>query len=381
MGMTFKKQIFPLGKHFVSDSKGNRREIEITEDRALAWINKFNNMRSQGLRVTAPWEHDVDARPVTDLLNAKNNGGEWKSLYLEDGMVVGHLEAATEEDEKNIGTKVDGCSIFVDDFVDGSGKEWNDSILHICLTNHPVSVTEGYEPSQNSLSIAMSTVMKNEEAGMSLNELATTLKAKLGIDLPAQETGINEYLKMLIAVFKNYNNDFATDGMQTVSPGMDIYMSTKPPEDGSSSAPAPVADTENWQQKYADMKKRVQGFQKREKALLDHISSSVVGNLAGRITSLKEKYSEKENNQPMMKKISDLEASIGDAEFEFDFKQSSLMKTHVENQIEMMELFSDQEVSPAPEKEKLTKVEPPEEVPADLDSFSNEETQQVVNSF
>ena len=57
------------------------------------------------------------------------------------------------------------------------------------------------------------------------------------------------------------------------------------------------------------------------------------------------------------------------------------MKTHVENQIEMMELFSDQEVSPAPEKEKLTKVEPPEEVPADLDSFSNEETQQVVNSF
>ena len=49
MGMTFKKQIFPLGKHFVSDSKGNRREIEITEDRALAWINKFNNIQGENI--------------------------------------------------------------------------------------------------------------------------------------------------------------------------------------------------------------------------------------------------------------------------------------------------------------------------------------------
>ena len=120
-------------------------------------------MRSKGLMVTAPWEHDINATPVSSLLNAKNNGGEWKSLYLEDGTVKGMLEAATDQDAEAIGTKVKGCSVFIDNFVDGKGTQWDDSILHICLTNNPVAVTESFENNENSLSIAMSTSMKYDK--------------------------------------------------------------------------------------------------------------------------------------------------------------------------------------------------------------------------
>lgn len=378
MGKTFKKQIFPLGKHFVSDSKGNKREIEITKERALSWINKFNNMRSQGLIVTAPWEHDIDAKPVTDLLNAKNNGGEWKSLYLENDMVIGHLEAATDEDEKNIGTKVDGCSIFVDNFVDGTGKEWDDSILHICLTNHPVAITEGYEPTENSLSIAMSTVMEKEKsAGTNLEELASTLKARLGIDLPVQETGIHEYIKMLIAVFKNFSNGVETEQMQTVTPAMDIYMSTNAPSKESE-----PSESTNYKQQYLDLKKRIQGYQKREKALLDHISTSVVDRLGNRLGELKKNYSGENEDSGMLSKISDLESSLNNLEFEFDFKDKSLSKTTVENQIEMMELFSKREIGKAPteQEENLTGVTPDDE-PDDNTDYSYEELTQAINSF
>ena len=380
MKKQFIKEIFPLGKHFVSDSKGNRREIDITEERALGWINKFNSMRSKGLMVTAPWEHDINATPVSSLLNAKNNGGEWKSLYLEDGTVKGMLEAATDQDAEAIGTKVKGCSVFIDNFVDGKGTQWDDSILHICLTNNPVAVTESFENNENSLSIAMSTSMKYDKddasVGTSLSELARTLKSKMGIETDPNGLGVGEYLKTLIAVFKNYySSNRKEEGLQSVAPSMDIFMSTNEPTVDTQPTKEPTKDPA---EAYV---KKIKILQRRESQLLRHISSSVSTSLKSRINSLKNNC--EEDDSPMKSKLEDLENSLDNVEFEFDFKNGQLSKTSLEGQIETMELFS-KKTSPSEgeeNKSQLTSVAPPEMEPPNEDVLSLEEMSNIVNSF
>lgn len=381
-----RKPIFPLGKHRVSDKQGNRKEVTITKDMALNWINKFNAMRSSGLRVTAPWEHDVNSVPVSDILNAKNNGGEWTSLFMEDDVVWGTILPATEEDEKNIGTKVNGCSIYVDDYVDGTGKSWENSILHICLTNEPVAITDNYEVNENSLSIAMSTSMKNENKGSSdytscLNDLTRTLKEKLGIEMPTS-SDVKEYLNMLVTVFKNYKND--GEQLQAITPAMDIFMSTQEPKktdvEYSSKEYKKIASLE---EEIEQLKKRSNMMQKREKALLSHISSSTVGSVKKRIEDLKTKFSE-EKNESMLTKLVDMTSRLESSEFEFDFKENSLKKLSIESEIEIIESLTSTPPASQSEvaKDQLVQVTPDQE-PEDQSQgdLENNQITDIVNAF
>jgi hypothetical protein len=231
----FVKPITPLGDHMVSDSDGDRKKVTITKDRALHWINTFNQMKAKGLNVFAPWEHDLDNKPTKDtedLLNAKNNAGQWTELYLEEDMLVGVVETESEEYIDKIGKTVKGCSLFADDYVDGEGQTWKDALLHICLTNRPVALTDNYSPlnKENNLSIAMSTSMKNKTSV--LNNLVEKLK-KLGVTVDPTED-VMVFLDRLTTAFSNVNFggsvDSIPDNVTQKSPSMSLMMSTEAPK-------------------------------------------------------------------------------------------------------------------------------------------------------
>lgn len=228
----FRKEIVPLGTHVVSDKQGNRREVTITEERARKWIKQFHKMKSEGLGVFAPWEHDFDNKPVesvSDLLNAKNNGGEWVNLTLENGSLWGDIAPATEKDAEAIGSKVKGCSIFVDDYEDGKGRKWEDSILHICLTNKPVAVTGNYT------SIAMSTAVEKEKTSdpSVISKVLETLK-RIGISLPACDDPF-ELLKFITIALDNSplgegGSSRIPNSVTPKAPRLDLVMSTETQE-------------------------------------------------------------------------------------------------------------------------------------------------------
>ena len=377
------KEVFPLGKHVVTTKSGERKEVIITKEMALDWINKFNAMRSKGLRVTAPWEHDIEAVPVEDILNAKNNGGEWTSLYLKDDIVKGVLLPATEADAGAIGTKVDGCSIWVDDYQDGSGEEWKNSILHICLTNNPVAFeTEGFEPSENSLSIAMSTSMKNKtDSTSALSELSQTLKDKLGIDLPVGGSELQDYLKMLIAVFKNFKSD--TEQHQVVTPSMDIFMSTQ--NDKTNTETISIKKYNELQEELEALKKRQGIAKKRESALLKVISSTVVNGINDRMEKLKKHYTE-EKNEKMLERLNNMESRLTSTQFEFDFKEGVLSKTPIEGELEIIETMietPEKKKTPEREKDRLVELTPDSEPSHDLGTsdVGGMKVSDIINAF
>lgn len=236
----FKKQIVPVGEHWVSDKDGNRRKITITEERVHKWIESFNKMKSEGLNIYAPWEHDLSSVPVEslkDLLNAKNNAGKWEELTYENNSLWGVIEAATDSDAESIGSKVEGCSIFVDDYKDGKGQLWEDSILHICLTNKPVAITENFKPlnKENNLSIAMSTYVNGEyensaeKTGM-ISNLIEALK-KIGIVVPSTND-VDDLIKCLTVAIDNCSlKDNLVGGIPSnvipKAPRVDLVMSTE----------------------------------------------------------------------------------------------------------------------------------------------------------
>ena len=232
----FVKPITPLGDHMVSDSEGERKKVTITKDRALHWINTFNQMKAKGLSVFAPWEHDLDNKPakeVDDLLNAKNNAGQWTELYLEKDMLVGVVETENEEYIDKIGKTVKGCSLFADDYIDGEGQTWKDALLHICLTNRPVALTDNYEPvnKENNLSIAMSTSMKNKTSVLS--NLVEKLK-KLGVTIDPTDD-VMVFLDRLTTAFSNVSfgdsSNGIPDNVTPKTPTVGFMMSTDSPKE------------------------------------------------------------------------------------------------------------------------------------------------------
>ena len=344
MSKVYKKQIFPLGKHVVSDLKGNRHEVEIKKERVLKLINTFNNMRSNGLKVFAPYEHDEDNVPVEDiddLLNSKNNGGEWLSFYLEDDILYGNIKAATEEDAERIGSKVQGCSVYIDDYVDGKGKEWDDAILHVALTNKPVAVTENFSEKETGLAIAMSTSMSKKEQDPTsfMQAFRDTLKSKLNIEIP-ETPDVCEFLRMVTGIFKNFNP--ASQTTTTHDSPMEIMMSTATKSKSEEVNP----DVELWTKRAKKATAIVTQKEDQIKALVKHIGGAYKGSLKERLDVIKETFKDDEDLLP---RVSNLEKSLPDLELEFDFEKATLITPNIENDISMLESFAKKV---APEKKE-----------------------------
>ena len=362
------KDILKLGDHFVSDKDGNRKKVTVTRDMVYHWINKFNAMRAKGLRVFAPWEHDFSfspSRKVEDLTNAKNNGGEWVSLHLSnDGVFQGVIDPATEEDAQNIGSKVKGCSIFADNFVDGEGTEWDNVLHHICLTNKPVAITDNYKESPNSLAIAMSTSVSadNEVESQSMMlTLGNVLKEKWGVELPPANN-ISDFLRMMVVLLSN-GLDGKEKGEIVPHTSMDIVMST----DGKSTEePKLSAEDQGWRAKYDDLRKKHTSSVKAYKSLLGLVASRERESFKSRLTPISESLTG-DDQKDTKARVDEMLASVDKVEFQLDVAENKLKKTPFETELELIETYVKKlgEVK-SPEKksdksEEKFEVEPPED--------------------
>ena len=336
----FKKQIVPIGDHWVSDKEGNRKKITITKERASKWVDSFNDMKSEGLNVYAPWEHELNSKPTKELLNAKNNGGKWTELVLEEDSIWGVVEAATESDAEKIGTTVEGCSIFVDDYLDGKGKLWEDSILHICLTNKPVAVTENFKPlsEENNLSIAMSTYVESEKSGM-ISTLIESLK-KIGIVLPSTDD-VDDLIKCLTVAIDNSSLKNTLAGgipgnVTPKAPRYDLVMSTEVQEsEKQETAPEPpkvdktsemiLSQNESLKEENSQIKEQLSKFNSL-------FLKNVKQDLSSKIQNLKESFNEDDSEGKDL--VKSLKAQLESTEFSFD-EHGDVVQTPLHKEIDL----------------------------------------------
>ena len=140
--MRFKKPIVTTGVYTIPGD--TPRKVEVTSDRLNHWADQFHSMKSAGVSVPAPWNHSTEALPMSvgndgTLPRSDINAGWWDKVWVEDNTLWGELDVPQNEDAVKIGTSVKESSIYVrPSFVDGSGNEWKDSLMHIALVTHPI---------------------------------------------------------------------------------------------------------------------------------------------------------------------------------------------------------------------------------------------------
>ena len=347
MSKVFKKQIFQLGKHLVSDAKGNRYEVEFTEDRVLKLINNFNGMRARGLRIPAPYEHDVDSVPIDnidDLLSSKNNGGEWISFFVEDDSLWGNIKAATDQDEERIGNNVKGCSVFIDKYEYDADTKWDEAFLHVALTNSPVAVAENFQEDQSGLAIAMSTSIKSGgDPSLEMQGLTDVLKRKLKIEFPAI-SDVCEFLRMVTGILSNFNMNGDNTTTHSETP-MEIMMSTSGSKKEETSTRTP-----DWEKRARTAAKELVVKNEQLTSLVKHMSVSYKQGLESRLTTLSEVL---EKDEDFGGQVKDILKSLPELELEFDFEKSELVRPVVEDKISMFETIA-KRITP---EKKDTKIE------------------------
>jgi hypothetical protein len=169
--MRFIKDIVSVGKYHIPDGNGGAKEHEISLERLRKWANTFNAMRDNGIRVPCPFNHDVNAVPVQlgpdgMLPSSQTNAGFWDALWVDEdqGRLMGVLDAPGDAGDASspagkISKTVRETSVYVrpKGWKDGSGKEWEEPILHIAAVTHPIQPgQDNFQPLVEDIAIAMS---------------------------------------------------------------------------------------------------------------------------------------------------------------------------------------------------------------------------------
>lgn len=259
--MRFKKPIVTTGVYTIPGE--TPKKVEITQDRLSHWVKQFDSMKKAGISVPAPWNHSKDALPMSvgndgTLPRSDINAGWWEKIWMQDGTLWGELDVPRSEDAVKIGTNVKESSIYVrPEFNDGSGNQWDDSLMHIALVTHPIENGQGnfeaIEEMEQGIALAMSQL--TEPLSMSnldevrpggsvapqkngLQEMLESLRAVM-IDLPDDTNDVNFMERLLVALRQKKASE---------NPEEDSI--TNPPE-GAKEQPAPVAMS---QEKETDVK-------------------------------------------------------------------------------------------------------------------------------
>lgn len=263
--MKFTKEIARPGKYVVNvprkqqdgSVKMVREEKQITKDQIASWESNFLKMREKGLLVPAPFYHDLSALPLTpeekatldaaqrtEANRTKNNAGYWEHMFRDaNGNLHGIIDVDVPEYQERMGKSFKECSLLaLPKFVDGTGEEWKDSILHVAVVTNPiVPAQDNFKPiesQEDALAIAMSqclpeespapevkptvALVKEDGTAMSLGDLTAVLP-QLGITLP-QDTNEQNFMDRLLTAAtalvasKNLNNPTTGSGL-TIIPG------------------------------------------------------------------------------------------------------------------------------------------------------------------
>lgn len=247
----FVKQIIRPGTYLAKKPTGERVQLKVTPERIKAWAARFNQMTEKGLKIPAPWRHDLSAVPTqADTGDSTRNAGFWKKLWVEDGYLTGELDAPLSGDVEKIGTTVQEVSPYIlPEWEDGDGQKWDDAILHIALVTNPIvprqsNFVEATEPTP-ALALSFSlddfvgaVVMADEEnvedtkpeetkteepkvevKTYSISD-ALAILAKVGLALPEDTTADNLVERIIVAgnaVVQSENKDGET-GETKVNP-------------------------------------------------------------------------------------------------------------------------------------------------------------------
>jgi hypothetical protein len=117
-------------------------------ERIQRFISTFRKMRKAGHEICVPWGHYLNAAPHEEaFLRSRFNAGYVVDLYSDDqGRLIARctvppgMEVDTNGDliDPVHHTRIREVSAGIGDFVDGDGTYWEDAILHVALTPHPV---------------------------------------------------------------------------------------------------------------------------------------------------------------------------------------------------------------------------------------------------
>jgi hypothetical protein len=176
VSMKKRKRIVTEGTYWVSLPNGDRKKVTLTRDQIYRIAATGNAMVSSGLRIPAPWKHDLNATPMSvgtsgsgGIDTPYDNAGFWDNftpIFTKDGKVAleGDIDSPGDEKDANspafkVGNLVKDTSIFlVPEYMDGQGNKWQDALMHIAVCHHPIEAgQEGFRPAHpNELAIAMS---------------------------------------------------------------------------------------------------------------------------------------------------------------------------------------------------------------------------------
>lgn len=257
--MKLTKDIVPAGKFRATDPiSGKRKDEVISPERLNNWVATFQKMKANGIRVPAPFRHDLKIAGLTQAQvealaqeekdkGSLLNGGYWEDLFInkDTGKLTGIIDVPDSLSDK-VGNTVKECSLYaLPEWEDGSGNKYTDPILHIALVTHPVVTgQDNFKPyvDENATAVAMSQLI--EPVALSLEPVPNAYYAKtkdilaqLGLTLPENVNAENilEYVcvagtALLAERSKNASNPGATDpatGLTLVpSPGGSL-MSVK----------------------------------------------------------------------------------------------------------------------------------------------------------
>lgn len=188
----FRKRIVRPGTYTVRRKDGTTARHHVGPKRFSKWIENFNSMRQAGLEVPAPWHHEPKAQPVRldatpSDLDAYNNGGFWKRLWVDqkDNSLWGEVDVPRAEDADRFNKTVNDVSLLAKpEWLDGTGRKYEDALTHIALVTHPVDKdSEGFVPADNAIALSLQDlyfadepVPKDTETGMEVSAATASVK-------------------------------------------------------------------------------------------------------------------------------------------------------------------------------------------------------------
>lgn len=140
--------------------------LRATPKRVRAWAEKFRAMREKGIKVPVCWGHHLDALPAGEqdrkarpYYLSRYNAGYLDAVEYDP--VTGRLDAsldvpgaeldaqgnllteATLPNGHRVKCAIGEVSAAIRDWTDGTGKRWDDSLVHVALVTHPVVAGQG----------------------------------------------------------------------------------------------------------------------------------------------------------------------------------------------------------------------------------------------
>jgi len=121
----------------------NGMELKVTPERMKRWVEKFYEMKRDGVRVPVPYGHTLDP---------ERNAGWLEELEIRGNALYGLLNVPLVEDASKMGETIRDVSICVNpdmraSLSDGRVKQYGEAIEHVALTLKPVVTGQkNFEP-------------------------------------------------------------------------------------------------------------------------------------------------------------------------------------------------------------------------------------------